>query len=236
LSPFSEMVMVVTTGFALPTVVCNCNALTATAGYASVASTSLNGLNTQNSISETYVINVTSGLSVSSDIDITGDPGDMFILRWDTDANFGNGYDGQVKFQSGGAIVPHGGLTAGNFVNVAGDIASSGGGSNPAVPYPQGPPLNNGLGALITGGTDWNGGGFFTGYWLTTGDPSNGETHSLSNGIFVGGWYSTTNKFSMTSGTSGVYVAPASVPEPGSLLAMLSGLVGLVGFGIRRRK
>lgn len=27
-----------------------------------------------------------------------------------------------------------------------------------------------------------------------------------------------------------------SVPEPGSMLAMLSGLVGLVGFGIRRRK
>jgi len=30
--------------------------------------------------------------------------------------------------------------------------------------------------------------------------------------------------------------APAGVPEPGSMLAMLSGLVGLVGFGIRRRK
>jgi len=28
----------------------------------------------------------------------------------------------------------------------------------------------------------------------------------------------------------------ATVPEPGSMLAMLSGLVGLVGFGIRRRK
>ena len=28
----------------------------------------------------------------------------------------------------------------------------------------------------------------------------------------------------------------AAVPEPGSMLAMLSGLVGLVGFGIRRRK
>src|SRR6185295_18933521 len=68
-------------------------------------------------------------------------------------------------------------------------------------------------GSLITGGTDWNGGGFFTGYWLTTGDPANGDTSPLSNAIFVGGWYSSTDKFSMTSGPSGVYVAP--VPEPG---------------------
>jgi hypothetical protein len=210
------------------------NVLTATAGYASVASTSLNNLNTQNSINETYVINVTSGLSVSSEINITGDAGDVFILRWDTDANFGNGYQGQAKFQSGGAIVPHGGLTAGNFINVAGDIGSSGGGSNPASPYSQGPRLNNGLGALITGGTDFNGGGFFTGYWLTTGDPSNGQTSSLSNGIFVGGWYSTTNKFSMTSGTSGVYVRP--IPEPSGLLALLTGIAGFGGLLIRKRK
>ena len=28
----------------------------------------------------------------------------------------------------------------------------------------------------------------------------------------------------------------AVIPEPSSLLAMLSGLVGLVGYGIRRRK
>jgi hypothetical protein len=28
----------------------------------------------------------------------------------------------------------------------------------------------------------------------------------------------------------------ASVPEPGSMLAMFSGLVGLVGFGTRRRR
>lgn len=31
-------------------------------------------------------------------------------------------------------------------------------------------------------------------------------------------------------------VPPVEVPEPGSMLAMFSGLVGLVGFGIRRRK
>lgn len=31
-------------------------------------------------------------------------------------------------------------------------------------------------------------------------------------------------------------VTPAAVPEPGSMVAMLSGLAGLIGFGIRRRK
>jgi hypothetical protein len=32
------------------------------------------------------------------------------------------------------------------------------------------------------------------------------------------------------------YILELSVPEPGSMVAMLSGLVGLVGFGIRRRR
>jgi PEP-CTERM motif len=212
------------------------NGLAASAGYASVSATSLNGLNTQNGISETFVINVTSGFSVSSQINITGDAGDTFILRWDTNANSADGYQGQVKFQSGGAIVPLGGLTPANFVHVAGDLASSGGGSNPAPPYPQGPRLNNGTGALITGGSNFNGGGFFTGYWLTTGDPSNGQTSSLSNAIFVGGWYSSTNKFSMTSGTSGVYVSPP-VPEPASAcLALLAlGAIGVVSQRSRMR-
>jgi hypothetical protein len=183
------------------------NALPVTPGFASVSAASLDGLNTQNGIPETIVINVTSGFQISKQIKITGDPGDVFILRWDTDANFTNGYQGAVKFQSGGAIVPLGGLGPGNFIHVAGDIDASGGGGNPPAPYPQGPRFNNGQGALINGGSDWGGGGFFTGYWLTTGD-ANGETHPLSNGIFVGGWYSTTNKFSMTSGTSGVHVCP----------------------------
>jgi hypothetical protein len=203
------------------------NALPATAGYSSVLSTSLNGLNTQNGISENFVINVTSGLSVSSKINITGDASDSFILRWDTDANFADGYEGQVKFQSGGGIVPLGGLTAGNFVHVAGDINASGGGTNPASPYPQGPRLNDGTGALITGGSDFNGGGFFTGYWLTTGDPSDFQTSSLSNAIFVGGWYSTTSKFSMTSGTSGVHVKPIPEPTFGIVALATLGMVGL---------
>ncbi len=193
------------------------NALPATPGYTSVSSTSLNNLNTQNGVAETFVINVTSGFQVTSEINITGDAGDVFILRWDTDANPANGYQGQVKFQSGGAIVPHGGLASSNFIHVAGDLNASGGGGNPPAPYPQGPRSNNGTGNLINGGADWGGGGFFTGYWLTTGMPTTldpvtglytGNTSPFSNAIFVGGWYTCTNKFSMTSGTSGVYVAP----------------------------
>ena len=180
-----------------------------TPGYESVSSTSLNGLNTQNGVAQTFVINITSGFSISSQIHITGDEGDLFILRWDADANGANGYQGTVKFQSGGAIVPEGELIASSFVNVAGNISSSGGGSTPAWPYPQGVRDSNGWGNLITNGSDFNGGGFFTGYWLTTGDPVTGRTSSLSNAIFVGGWYTTSTKVSMTSGTSGVYVAPS---------------------------
>ena len=98
---------------------------------------------------------------------------------------------------------------ASSFVNVAGNISSSGGGSTPAWPYPQGVRDSNGWGNLITNGADFNGGGFFTGYWLTTGDPVSHQTSSLSNAVFVGGWYTTSTKVSMTSGTSGVYVAPS---------------------------
>lgn len=188
------------------------NNMPASAGYEGVVSTSLNGLSTQNGIEDITVINITSGLSVSSKINVTGDAGDMYILRWDTDGNPLNGYQGTTKFQSGGAVVPNGDLKATNFINVAGNISSSGGGSNPAAPYPQGPRYNDGLGNLINNAGDFNGGGFFTGYWLTTGDPVTGQTNSLSNAIFVGGWFTTSTKFSMTSGTSGVYVsAPVGI-------------------------
>ena len=192
------------------------NGFSPSAGYESVSSASLNGLNTQNGVAETYVINITSGLQVSSKINITGDTNDIFILRWDTDGDPTNGYQGTAKFQSGGAIVPLGDLKASNFINVAGNISSSGGGSNPSAPYPQGPRYDNGTGALITNGANFSGGGFFTGYWLTTGDPVTGKTSSLSNAIFVGGWYTTSTQFSMTSGTSGVYVAPPAAISCGN--------------------
>ncbi len=193
------------------------NAYPVTPGFDGVSSTSLNGLNTMDGIGRTYVINVTSGFSVTSQINITGDGGDfgdVFILRWDTDKNFSNGYNGPVKFSGGGAIVPKGGLTAANFINVAGDIKSSGGGTTPPSPYPQGPRTNDGTGSLVPGGMDFSGGGFFTGYWLTTGTPTiftpgkqpYGVTSPQSNAIFVGGWYTSTTKFSITSGISGVFV------------------------------
>jgi len=194
------------------------NALPVTPGFANRSAASLDGLNTQNGVNELIVVNITSGFQVKNWLTVTGDAGDVYVLRWDTDSNFANGYQGQVKFQSGGAIVPAGGLSPGNFISVAGDINSSGGGDTPPPPYPQGPRLDDGTGALIDGAKDFHGGGFFTGYWLTTGKPINpadathvlpyGGTAPLSNGIFVGGWYTFTTKFSMTSGTSGVHVCP----------------------------
>lgn len=184
------------------------NDLTVTPGYESRSAMSLDGINTVNGTTDRIVINVTSGFGISRTINVTGDAGDVFVLRWDTDADFANGYQGQVKFQSGGAIIPHGGLTPSSFIHVAGDIKSSGGGSNPPAPYPQGPRLDDGTGALVDGGRDFSGGGFFTGYWLTTGKPGKGESSSMSNGIFVGGWYTLATKFSLTSGTSGVHVCP----------------------------
>ena len=190
------------------------NALASSAGYSGITPQSLDGLNTQNGVDETFVFDITSGFSVSTKINITGDAGDKYIFRWDTDQDFSNGYNGQVKFQSGGGIVPNGDLDPSNFLHVAGDIASSGGGTNPPAPYPQGPRDADGTGTLISGGSNWNGGGFFTGYWLTTGAPTitgsgqpYGATSSLSNAIFVGGWYSKTNKYIITSGSSGVHVS-----------------------------
>jgi SdrD B-like domain/Secretion system C-terminal sorting domain len=209
------------------------NAMVPSPGYASVSATSLNNLNTQNSVAETFVINITSGLSVSSKINITGDAGDCFVLRWDTDGNPINGYQGQTKFQSGGAIVPKGALKPSNFINVAGDINSSGGGSNPPAPYPQGPRTNNGTGSLISNASNFNGGGFFTGYWLTTGKPTTGESSSLSNGIFVGGWYTIATKFSMTSGTSGVYVAPNIVSPPPTTTTCIGEAANYVMLGLQ---
>ena len=184
------------------------NALTPTGGFASRSSSSLDGANFENGVAETIVINVTSDLSFSNYVNIRGDESDLIVMRWDTDGNPNNGYQGEVKLSSGGAIVPQGGLTPGNFVHVAGDLNSSGGGTTPPPPYPQGP--IDGDPAAST----FNSGGYFTGYWLTTGDPADRKTGSFSNGNFVGGWYSSTTEFSMTSGTSGLHVCPPNVIVP----------------------
>lgn len=174
--------------------------MTATVGFEDVSSKALDGLDTQNGVGETIVINVTSDLSNNKPINITGDADDLFVMRWDEDPS-SPGYDGQVKFSGGGGINPLGDLKPGNFVHVAGDLNASGGGSNPSGLSPY----------LADLPEDVSGGGFFTGYWLTTGKPGSLESSSLSNGIFVGGWYTIATKFSMTSGTSGVHVSAAPV-------------------------
>ena len=189
--------------------------------FSNLSLASINGLDTTNGTAETFVINVTSW-PASDKILITGDPGDAFIMRWDTDANFSDGYEGLVKFQSGGGIVPLGGLSPSSFVHVAGAMDASGGGTGIGELYPYYPlsvRTGNGFGAPITGAVgNLDQGGFFTGYWLSTGTPTNapdanhsvrwGSNGSFSNGIFIGGWYSITDNFSMTSGTAGVYVGP----------------------------
>jgi hypothetical protein len=194
------------------------NSLPVTPGFDGVSPGVLNNYNSTNGIGQVIVINLTQNFTVSSKINITGDADDIYILRWDTDKNFSNGYNGFVRFQNGGAIVPKGGLTSNNFVHVAGDLKSGPGGTNPASPYPQGPRGNNGAGNLIAGGSDFNGGGFFTGYWLTTGDPTvfgngqpYGKSSTLINAIFVGSWYTKATKFKMNSGTSGVYLGVCPV-------------------------
>ena len=176
------------------------NAMTVTTGFEDMSSKDLDGLDTQNGVAETIVINVTSDLSNNTPINVTGDAGDLFVMRWDANPATPE-YDGQVKFSGGGGINPLGDLKPGNFIHVAGDINASGGGSNPSGLEPY----------LADLPKEASGGGFFTGYWLTTGKPDKLESSSLSNGIFVGGWYTIATKFSMTSGTSGVHVSPAKV-------------------------
>lgn len=182
-------------------------ALPVSPGFDNRSAQSLDNLDTTNGQPDVTVVDVTSGHKITTQIDIHGDPSDVYVLRWDTDADPANGLNGQVKFQGGGAIVPHG-LSPSGFLHIAGDINASGGGSTPAAPFPQGPRLANGNGPLIHGGKDFSGGGFFTGYWFTTGRPDNGATAPLGNAIFVGGWYTLSTKLSMTSGTSGVHIAP----------------------------
>lgn len=181
-------------------------ALETTPGFSEVDSANLDGLDVTDGEGRTYVIDIETGFSASSTINIFGDQDDLFIFRWDSDPA-SEELNGTVKFSGGGGIIPRGDLTPSNFIHLAGGLNASGGGSNPGAleVYLQDLP------------EEAKGGGFFTGYWLTTGDPEkNFESSSFSNAIFVGGWYSTARKFSMTSGTSGVHVAPVVKPNLGA--------------------
>ena len=165
----------------------------------------LDGLDLMDGEGKVHVIHITSGFSSNRAINIYGDADDLFILRWDSDPSTPELRD-SVKFSGGGGIVPRGGLTPSNFIHIAGMLDASGGGSTPSALEPYVAELPENVG----------GGGFFAGYWLTTGDPSKSfENGSFSNAIFVGGWYTTATKYSMTSGTSGVHVHAAHKPSLG---------------------
>jgi len=91
-----------------------------------VSAGDLQGLDFQNNRDETIVINVTAGFSVSDQLGIRGDAGDAIIIRWDGNADAGDGYNGEVKFQSGGCINLQGDLGAANFVHVASKLNAPG--------------------------------------------------------------------------------------------------------------
>jgi len=185
------------------------NGLSATPGYESFSVSQLNGLNTTGDGNKTYVINMTSGFNFpTSAVNVTGDAGDVFVLRWDTDANFANGYQGAVTLNQSVGLKLNG-QTSTNFINVAGDLNSSGGS-----------------------------GSFFNGYWLTTGD-ANRKTGSFSNAVFEGGWYTTSNDFIITSGSGGDHLGPpvgaSGVPLPSAALGGL-GIFGLLAAASRARR
>ena len=101
-----------------------------------------------------------------------------------------------MKFQSGGAIVPQGGLTAGQLHPRGGRHQLLGRRQQPARPLSAGAASEQRDGRLDQRSVDFSGGGFFTGYWLTTGaDHARLSERPLlgkiapSNAIFVGGWY-----------------------------------------------
>ena len=162
-------------------------------------STDVNNLNTQNGISETYIIDVTGGdITIQDPISITSDASDIFVWRW----NKANGYANEVDFKDGNTIIPQGGLSPGNFFHLAGYLKSSGGGNPPPEPYPQGPYIDN---ALITNGAAYSNENYFTGYWLTI-DPNSSQA-KISNAVWVGGWYTNTTHIEIDKG-GGYYTCP----------------------------
>ncbi|WP_238368755.1 pilus assembly protein TadG-related protein [Mesobacterium pallidum] len=103
-------------------------AMDPTPGFENVAAADLDGMNSQNGTAETFVINITSGMSLSSSLNISGDATDLYVLRWDEDP-YRSGFQGTVKLSSGGGVNPMGKLEPTNFINLAGNINASGGGA-----------------------------------------------------------------------------------------------------------
>jgi Flp pilus assembly protein TadG len=168
-------------------------AMPVTPGFERVNLSHLNGLDTRDGENRTYVMNITSWSSTGV-VRIWGDPGDTFIMRWDTDPST-SAMDGRVLFESGGGIDPRGELRPTNFVHLAGDISASSGGRVP-----------DGLVQWVSGiQNQVTGGGFFTGYWLTLG-ASNGGTATTPYARFVGGWFTRTNKFKFHTDSAGIRV------------------------------
>lgn len=82
-----------------------------------------------------------------------------------------------------------------------------------------------------------------------TGDPTNGLSAAVAGSEYDftstagtlntvdGGFGGAFHQYTITTGTQYFQLAlTPAIPEPGSLVALFSGLVGLVGYGIRRRK
>jgi hypothetical protein len=59
--------------------------------------------------------------------------------------------------------------------------------------------------------------------------------HGVTGSISSPNWTTGSSRFFLPDGGTH-YFTVVIAPEPGSMLAMLSGLVGLVGFGVRRRR
>ena len=83
------------------------NGLPVTSGFDGFTFDDLNGLNYQNGARDCIVINMVE-TETRDKIAVFGDAEDVFILRWDEDEDPSNGYQGQVAFRGGGAIVPMG--------------------------------------------------------------------------------------------------------------------------------
>ena len=66
----------------------------------------LSAENYQNGIAETIVVDITSGFNPKTQIPITGDADDMFVIRWGKTNDPSTSYGTEVKFADGGAIVP----------------------------------------------------------------------------------------------------------------------------------